>query len=75
MRGYGICEIFGNFAGDGVVESYGVVAEFVEEGEGLRELGIGGFPGDVKVVEHVGALLLCCVIACEREEARDVSES
>lgn len=47
LGGDGIGEVGGDFAGYGVVESYGVVAEFVEEGEGLWEMGVGGFPGDV----------------------------
>lgn len=47
LGGDGIGEVGGDFAGYGVVESYGVVAEFVEEGEGLWEMRVGGFPGDV----------------------------
>lgn len=54
----GIGEVGGDFPGYGVVESDGIVAEFVEEGERLREMRVGGFPGDVQVVEHIGC---CCV--------------
>lgn len=47
LGGDGIGEVGGDFAGYGVVESYGIVAQFVEEGEGLWEMRVGGFPGDV----------------------------
>lgn len=47
LGGDGIGEVGGDFAGYGVVECDGVVAEFVEEGEGLWEMRVGGFPGDV----------------------------